>query len=213
MFDIALVGTMALMGAASVPHCALMCGAPCAAAVGGGQAPAVAGFQIGRLIGYAAVGAVAAMAFGLLREASAANAVLHPLWTLLQSALFALGLFLLITGRWPAWLGQLGRRPGAGWQRAAGAGLLWFAWPCGVLQGALLVAALADTALGAAAAMAAFALASSPGLLLAPVLLRRLLARPLAQSWAPRLAGVMLVLASSWALTHGLWARIVELCT
>jgi sulfite exporter TauE/SafE len=215
MLDLALVGTLALMGLASVPHCALMCAAPCAAAVGGGQAPAVAGFQIGRLIGYAAVGAVAAMAFGLLREASAANAVLRPLWTLLQSALFALGLFLLISGRWPAWLGQMGSKPSNAvrWQRATGSGLLWFAWPCGVLQGALLVAALANTPLGAASAMAAFALASSPGLLLAPVLLRKLLARPGAQTWAPRLAGAMLVLASSWALGHGLWARIVAWCT
>lgn len=215
MLDAALIGTLALMGLASVPHCALMCAAPCAAAVGGGQAPAVVGFQIGRLIGYAAVGAVAAMAVGLLREASAANAVLRPLWTLLQSGLFALGLFLLIRGRWPAWLGQIGRKPAntVRWQRATGAGLLWFAWPCGVLQGALLVAALANTPLAAASAMAAFALASSPGLVLAPALLRKLLARPQAQTWAPRLAGAMLVLASSWALTHGLWARIVAWCT
>lgn len=214
MLDIALVGTLALMGLASVPHCALMCAAPCAAAVGGGQTPAVAGFQIGRLLGYAAVGAVAAMAMGLLREASSANAVLRPLWTLLQSALFALGLFLLITGRWPAWLGQMGGKPGntVRWQRAAGSGLLWFAWPCGVLQGALLVAALANTPLGAASAMAAFALASSPGLLLAPALLRKLLARPGRDTWAARLAGLMLVVASSWALLHGLWARVAEFC-
>jgi len=214
MLDLALVGTLALMGAASVPHCALMCGAPCAAAVGGGQAPAVAGFQIGRLLGYAAVGAVAATAMGLLRDASAANAVLRPLWTLLHSALFALGLFLLVSGRWPAWLGQLGSRPAGSvrWHRAAGAGLLWFAWPCGLLQGALLVAALANTPLGAASAMAAFALASSPGLLLAPALLRKLLARPGRDTWAARLAGLMLVVASSWALLHGLWARVAEFC-
>lgn len=216
MLDLALVGTLALMGAASVPHCALMCGAPCAAAVGGGtQTPAVAGFQLGRLLGYAAVGAVAATAMGLLRDASAANAVLRPLWTGLQSALFALGLFLLVTGRWPAWLGQLGRKPAGTvrWQGAAGAGLLWFAWPCGLLQGALVVAALANTPLGAASAMAAFALASSPGLLLAPVVLRKLLARPGRDTWAVRLAGLMLAGASSWALLHGLWAKLVELCT
>lgn len=215
MLDVALIGTLALMGAASVPHCALMCGAPCAAAVGGGQAPAMAGFQIGRLIGYAALGAVAATAMALLRDAAAANAVLRPLWTLLQAALFALGLFLLVTGRWPAWLGQLGSKPANGvrWQGATGAGLLWFAWPCGVLQGALLVAALANTPLGAASAMAAFALASSPGLLLAPALLRKLLARPGRDTWAVRLAGLMLAGASSWALLHGLWAKLVELCT
>lgn len=218
MLDAALIGTLALMGAASVPHCALMCGAPCAAAVGGGQVPALAGFQIGRLLGYAALGAVAAAAVGLLREAAALNTVLRPLWTGVQAALFGLGLFLLIRGRWPAWLGQLGHKPAAAshtmrWQRASGAGLLWFAWPCGVLQGALLVAALANTPLGAASAMAAFALASSPGLLAAPLLMRKLLARPQAQTWVPRLAGAMLMLASAWALLHGLWLRIVEFCS
>lgn len=215
MLDLALVGTLALMGAASVPHCALMCGAPCAAAVGGGQAlPAQAGFQIGRLIGYAAVGAVAAAAMGLLREASLANGLLRHLWTLLHSGLFVLGLYLLISARWPAWLGQMGVKPTATvrWQRAAGSGLLWFAWPCGVLQGALLVAALANTAAGGAAAMAAFALASSPGLLAAPLLLRKLLARPGRETWAPRLAGLMLAAASAWALGHGLWAKVAEFC-
>jgi sulfite exporter TauE/SafE len=99
------------------------------------------------------------------------------------------------------------------WQGATASGLLWFAWPCGLLQGALLVAALANTPLGAASAMAAFALASSPGLLLAPALLRKLLARPGRDTWAVRLAGLMLVAASSWALLHGLWDRVVAWCT
>ncbi len=215
MLDAALIGTLGLMGLASVPHCALMCGAPCAAAVGGEQrSPAIAGFQLGRLIGYAAAGAVVAFSVGWLREASEASRVLRPLWTLLHSALFALGLYLLITARWPAWLGRTGVRPDAvHWQRATGTGLFWFAWPCGVLQGALVVAALANTAAGGATAMAVFALASSPGLLLAPLALRKLLAQPGAQAWAPRLAGLMLALASAWALSHGVWARIVAWCS
>ena len=213
-----LIGTLALMGLASVPHCALMCGAPCAAAVGAGQRPqAVAGFQVGRVLGYAAAGGAAAFSVSWLREASEASQLLRPLWTLLHSALFALGLYLLITARWPAWLGRGGVRSDVRsdvvhWQRAAGTGLLWFAWPCGVLQGALLVAALANTPAAGATAMAAFALASSPGLLLAPVALRKLLARPDRQAWAPRLAGAMLVAASAWALGHGLWLRVLAWC-
>jgi uncharacterized protein len=214
LLDAALVGTLGLMGLASVPHCALMCGAPCAAAVGGGQASAVASFQLGRLAGYAAAGALAAASMGWMREASAVSAALRPLWVLLHSALFALGLWLLISARWPAWLGRSGYRAGeVRWQRAAGSGLLWFAWPCGVLQGALLVAALANTPMGGAAAMSAFALTSSPGLLMAPLALKKLMARGDWQAWAPRLAGLMLVLASSFALGHGLWAQVVEWCT
>lgn len=222
LLDTALVGTLGLMGLASVPHCALMCGAPCAAVTRGSQAlPVQAGFQLGRVVGYAAVGAVAAAAMGLLRDASVANALLRHLWTLLHSALFAFGLFLMIAGRWPSWLGHLG--PGGGqagatsnsvvrWQRAAGSGLLWFAWPCGVLQGALIVAALANTPAGGAAGMAVFALASSPGLIAAPLLLRKLLASSGRETWAPRLAGLMLAGASAWALGHGLWARVAEFC-
>jgi len=38
------------------------------------------------------------------------------------------------------------------------------------------------------------------------------LALPGGQAWAPRLAGAMLVLASGWALGHGIWARIVDWC-
>jgi sulfite exporter TauE/SafE len=206
MLDLALTGTLGLMGLASVPHCALMCGAPCAAAAGGGgQTTSVAGFQVGRLLGYAAAGAVAAASMGALREASQWSAALRPLWTVLHVALLALGLWLLLRAEWPAWLGRHGNKPGrqpVRWSRATSSGFMWFAWPCGALQGALLVAA-----------MAAFALASSPGLLLAPLALRRLMSRPDWSTWAPRLAGLMLVLGSAWALGHGLWAQVVAWCT
>lgn len=217
MLDVALAGTVGLMGLASVPHCALMCGAPCAVAVGGGRLPALTGFQLGRLLGYAAAGAAAAASMAWLREASEASRTLRPLWTLVHSAVFALGIYLLMTARWPAWLGRSGlaspRGANVPWQRAAGSGLLWFAWPCGVLQGALLVAAMANTPWGGAAAMMAFALASSPGLLLAPLGLKKLVVRADWSAWAPRLAGAMLVLSSGFALGHGLWAKLVELCT
>ena len=76
------------------------------------------------------------------------------------------------------WMASLGRAPAvaapAGWQavrgpaRAVLAGGLWVGWPCGLLQGALLVASMTGGPASGAAAMAAFAVASSPGLLLAP---------------------------------------------
>lgn len=217
MLDLALTGTLGLMGLASVPHCALMCGAPCAAIAAGGERPgSVAAFQVGRVLGYAAAGAVAAASMGLVREASQWSSALRPLWTLLQVALLGLGLWLLVRAQWPGWLGRHGSGPRGApvrWSRAAGSGLLWFAWPCGVLQGSLLVAALANTPWGGASAMAVFALASSPGLVFAPVALRRLVARRDGTLWAPRLAGLMLVAGSAWALGHGLWAQVVAWCT
>ena len=144
-------------------------------------------------------------------------------------AALALGLFLLWQGRQPAWMVRLGRtrtqvpsRSGP-WQviqgpaRSAGIGLAWVAWPCGLLQSALLVAALANTPWRGALVMAGFACASAAGLLLGPALWWRLSGgRASAAAWstrtAVRWAGAALMLASAWALGHGLWTRAVAWC-
>lgn len=91
------------------------------------------------------------------------------------------------------------------------AGGLWVAWPCGLLQSAVLLAALADGPVGGAGVMLVFAVASAPGLVAAPWLWRRLAgsARP---DLAVRLGGLMLALASGWALTHDLWVRFAAYC-
>ena len=71
-------------------------------------------------------------------------------------------------------------RGGERWQvvaataRSAGLGLAWVAWPCGLLQSALLVAALANMPASGALVMAGFAGASAAGLLLGPALWWRL---------------------------------------
>jgi len=54
-----LVAAAGLMGLAGLPHCAAMCAAPCAAAAGRGAA-AQPLFQVARVTGYAAAGALAA---------------------------------------------------------------------------------------------------------------------------------------------------------
>jgi len=121
---------------------------------------------------------------------------------------------------------------GAAWWRPAGAGLAWVAWPCGLLQSALLVAALATRPTTGGLVMAAFALGSSPGLLAGPWTLRRLVAwRAGAKQdqgtggaegelatgvsglhWATRLSGLLLTAAALWALGHGLWLQIRAYC-
>jgi sulfite exporter TauE/SafE len=90
------------------------------------------------------------------------------------------------------------------------------AWPCGLLQSALLVAGLANTAMQGAAVMAVFAASSALGLVLGPALWWRL-SGGAANRWispllAVRLAGVALALASAWALGHGLWLRVAAWC-
>lgn len=225
--DAALIASTALLGLAGAPHCTAMCSAPCAAAIGHGGARATLGFHFGRLAAYALAGAVAAGSVAALAAWSQLSPALRPLWVLLHAAAIALGAWLMLKGRQPAWLAQIGRPPalvaaGPGWQRLRGPttratalGGLWVAWPCGLLQSALLVAAMASGAAGGAAAMAAFALASAPGLLLGPWALRRLAGGADAAQrdrWAARAAGLLLVLASGWALGHGVWEQVAAFC-
>lgn len=226
--DAALIAAAALMGLAGAPHCTAMCSAACSLAVRRcAPTQPVAGstaFLSGRLFGYAAAGALAAWAISSLGQLAATAAPLRALWTVFHMAALALGLWLLVVARQPAWLEQLGtdrqRAPGTvvfvdGPARAGAVGLGWFVMPCGLLQSALVTAALADGPLGGAAAMAAFALTSSGGLALLPLVLRKGLAGGDARSprWAIRLAGLGLVATSGWALGHGMWERIVALCS
>jgi len=64
--------------------------------------------------------------------------------------------------------------------------------------------------------MAAFALTSSTGLSLVPLVVRRWMTgrgeAARSPGWAVRLAGVGLLATSGWSLGHGLWERVVALC-
>ncbi|WP_067062973.1 sulfite exporter TauE/SafE family protein [Roseateles chitosanitabidus] len=270
MLDAALAGSAFLMGVAGSLHCAAMCVAPCAAVTGGRRDGTLA-FQAGRLIGYAAGGAVvAASVGGLLRWESAAG-WLRQVWLAMHLAVLALGLVLAWRAEQPLWWRRLwaSRSPtslgvpaaaltggGVAWATsgpstgqgsesklgrstarlagALGAGLAWLAWPCGLLQSALMTAALANGPWQGAGVMAAFAVGSSPGLLAGPWLLARLgrLGRtdgasghtPAADAaglgaaggagvrWATRLSGGLLAAGALWALGHGVWAQVRAYC-
>jgi sulfite exporter TauE/SafE len=229
--DIALAGSALLMGLAGAPHCLAMCGPACAGLTHGERRSQLS-LHFGRLLSYAVGGAVAAASVGLIADFGKAVAVLRPLWVLVHMAALMLGIYLLWRGRQPAWIESIGRRPTAGVAtvsvaglgggavalgrpvRAGAAGLAWLAWPCGLLQSALMVAALASGPLQGALVMVCFAAASGLGLLLGPMLLNRLFGfGEDGMRWAVRAAGLGLVLASGWALSHGLWERVVELCS
>ena len=211
------------LGIAAAPHCVLMCGAPCAALSRGGRVDGAL-FQAGRVVGYSAGGAVAAASIGALAAWSQHSPVLRPLWTLLHLALLALGLWWLARGRPPQWLQRdmsivpvrFAKRRAPRW-RAGLAGLAWVAWPCAAVQSALLLAALADSAVAGALVMAAFALASMPALLAAPWAWARLqsvrgVSAGQVRTIGYRIAGAGLLIASGWALTHGVWERVVAWC-
>jgi len=230
--DAALATTALLMGAAGGPHCASMCGAAygaLGAAPGGATARARATLALhgGRIVGYSAAGALVAAGLGGLDALQAAAPIARPLWTLVHVAAIALGLWLAWTARAPAWLsGSSGRaarlleaRPIRLFRtvppapRAALAGVCWAGVPCGLLQSALLVAALASSPAGGALVMASFAGTSALSLWLAPTLWRRLRGRDATRgTLAIRLAGAVLALSSLAALWHGLGAALAAIC-
>jgi sulfite exporter TauE/SafE len=223
------------MGLAGAPHCAAMCSAPCAGVLRGcaaGGSAGTAGAAMGalmaaRLVSYAVGGAVAAGAVAGLQSLGAAAPALRIFWTLLHVAALGLGVWLLATGRQPGWWSRLGsaRLPqpavalvpaGTLRQRLpapARAGLIGAAWvllPCGLLQSALVIAGLASGPAAGAAVMAAFALASAPGLVALPLWLQR--GGRGTPAWSLRAAGALLAAASLFALGHGLWQRIAAYC-
>ncbi len=231
--DGALIGSALLLGVAGMPHCAAMCSSPCAAVAGPRGAGAWA-FQGARVAGYAAAGFVASASVGSLAALAQWTPALRPLWVLFHVAMLTLGLWLLVQGRQPAWMGQIGRvglaepsgapllaagaAPVRVWRRparAALAGGLWVAWPCGLLQSALLVASMTQSAWAGAAAMGGFAMASAGGLLAAPALWRLLRGRADAPAFERRLAraaGALLAVAALFALGHDVWPPIAAWC-
>jgi sulfite exporter TauE/SafE len=207
--------TALLMGLAGGPHCVAMCGAACAGiaqASGARRQTALWSFQLGRLLGYALLGALAAASVQALGWLTVQSAALRPLWSLLHVAAMALGVWLIVYAQQPVWLDQGARHLwtrvrgwNARWGRAApvAVGALWALMPCGLLYSAVMVAALTSQPVDGALTMALFAAGSSVSLWAGPWLLLRL------QSvgdgaWGIRLAGMALMATSAWALWMGL---------
>ena len=251
-----LAWTAFVMGLAGGPHCIGMCAAPCAAVsslkpgsvANPGQAikfypstapvPAIAwsgiaSFQAGRMLGYALIGAVAAMAMESAAWLSANTSVLRPVWALMHAGVLAWGVMLLVLARQPVWATGTGQsiwartvarfRPLLAQKRAVFAtGLLWALMPCGLLYSALLVAALSGGPAAGALCMALFALGSAVSLVGGPVLwqqwMRRLGAqggvdaRQKAEAWGARLSGLILISLAVWALWHDYVMRFAEWC-
>lgn len=227
------------MGLVGGPHCLAMCAAPCSVVTGQGSSAAPAeqplrplpqgglqrrlwAYHLGRLLGYASVGALAAMAMQSLAWLTLQAAALRPAWTMLHVLVLAWGVMMVAQARQPAWVESAGR---AVWGRvrpvvaapggAFAAGFLWSLMPCGLLYSALLVASLSGGALQGAVTMALFAVGSGVWLLLGPWVWLRLRDR-LNATYAgggTRLAGVLLCGVAVWALwlgaVHGpeLWCQ------
>lgn len=221
----ALLGTMVLAGlAGGATHCAGMCapfvlaqGASLAGRPGSGgvlarlSGAALAPYHLGRVLGYAGLGAVAGTAAGLLTLVGSDGAARSWLAVpLLAAAAIMLGQGCARLGAKPlGWAARLpaprlpvamGRAVGrllaapAGW-RGLALGLLLSGLPCGLLYGALAGAAAAGSALGGALAMAAFTAGTVPALV-GVGLLGRIFARRFGPALRPAAAALFLVNAA-----------------
>ena len=161
-----------LMGLAGGPHCLAMCGSACMGVSrwsGQSAGRSLLLFQTGRLIGYAALGALAAESVHALGWLAQETKVFHPLWSMLHIAAVLWGLWLIWRAEQPLWLSRTAQRV---WHRVSGRaakvgghnlsplwmGMAWALLPCGLLYSALLVAMFTAGALQGAMVMAAFAL-------------------------------------------------------
>lgn len=203
--------TALLMGLAGGPHCIAMCGAACAGigqAAGQYKTSAMWVFQVGRVIGYSALGALAAASMQGLGWLTVQSAALRPVWSLFHVAALTLGVFLLWKAQQPVWLENAGKKiwlgaralaTGRGRSAPLIIGVFWSLLPCGLLYSALLVAALAGSAFNGALAMALFAAGTSVSMMLGPWLWLRLKGNG-SGDWGVRLAGLALAVMSGWAL-------------
>ena len=218
-----LAVTALLMGLAGGPHCIAMCGAACAGigqAAGRHKNSAMWSFQAGRVLGYSALGSLAAASMQGLGWLTVQSAALRPVWTLFHVATLVLGLLLLWQAQQPVWLEQAGKKIWTGARslaagRGRGAplviGALWTFLPCGLLYSALLVAALTGHALDGALVMALFALGTSVSMMAGPWLWLRLRGNG-AGDWGVRLAGLALAASSAWALWMGFAQNAAPWC-
>jgi uncharacterized protein len=203
----ALIYSALLMGLAGGPHCVAMCGAACTSFTQSPEKPhAIYLYHLGRLCGYALLGAIATFAIQSIAWASTYSAILHPLWTFFHVLVFFWGVILLTYARQPIWVDQAGRNI---WRHVKKLslvqgghfyiGMLWALMPCGLLYSALIIASFNGKPLGGALSMAAFAIGSSISLFFAPWLWLKLKTN-LVEPYGMRLAGLLLSAASAWAI-------------
>jgi uncharacterized protein len=239
-----LAATALLMGLAGGPHCVAMCGAACAAISGTSAVSQTSGisgvsvvsrtartaqtkrslwiFQVGRLIGYSALGGLAAASMQGLGWLSIQSAAIRPVWTLFHVAAALMGLMLLWQARQPVWLENSARKVWRSVRTVTSGsntgtaplmiGVLWSLLPCGLLYSALLVAAMSSNPLEGAAVMALFALGSGVSLMAGPWLWLRMQSKDSGGKWAIRIAGIALFATSGWALWMGLVHNTAPWC-
>ena len=153
-------------------------------------------FQLGRLIGYAVLGAVAAASMQALGWMTVHSAALRPFWSMVHIVAVLIGLMLFLRGEQPLWLSNAA----AGiWHKLSSPeqrqalhlhplgpfllGLVWAFLPCGLLYSALLVALLSASPWEGAAVMSCFAVGGALMLMPSPIHIGRFRRRKTWRFW------------------------------
>jgi uncharacterized protein len=178
-----------LMGLAGLPHCSAMCAVPCFAVTPAGVPWRV---LLGRTLGYALLGAVAAGTASALAASSRWSQALLPIWVMALAAAALMGGAMAVSGRMPDLVQNAGQQlygrlrhwmtetpmaqrwPALSQAAPVVLGMAWAALPCGLIYAALTVATLAPQAWGGALVMAVFSLPGAVALWWLPRQLGRL---------------------------------------
>jgi len=177
------LGAALLLGFAASSHCLAMCGGISAAlgvatakrADGRPRASLLVAYQVGRMLSYAIAGGLVGGALGFVVGWLDIDAVRTSLRALSALALVAAALVAFGALRdpgsrigklvWPR-LAPIGRRllPVTSVARALGFGMVWGWMPCGFAYTMMLIAALEQDAVRAAATMLAFGIGTAPAM-------------------------------------------------
>jgi sulfite exporter TauE/SafE len=216
-----LVVSAFLMGLFGGAHCIAMCGGVSSLLCSGqpARSPRFSlAYNAGRIASYTLLGLVAGT-LGTLRFGLPMDVIRFMLRVLAAICMLTVGLHLVGL---PSFVKSLESVGAPLWRRVAplarsllplrsswhalGAGSLWALMPCGLLYGALALAASAESATLGAATMAAFGLGTLP-VMLAVGLLARRIAGAFARQWVRRAAGAVILAFGLWS-TAGLAGQV-----
>jgi len=208
LFQASIFLTTFFMGLMGGPHCIAMCGAPCAVISAQGSSQ-IWQFHLGRISGYGILGGVAAYSMNNLAWLSNQTMSLHPVWTFFHGIIFVWGFVMLLYAKQPQWIDHIGESSWNTIQKFSKTlrsnfllGMLWSFMPCGLLYSALLVAALTLNILNGTISMMFFALGTSISLIVSPIIWLKIKNGKLwlNEIQGMRIAGMLLMIAASWAI-------------
>ena len=208
LFQASIFLSTFFMGMMGGPHCISMCGAPCSVISAQGSRQ-IWQFHLGRILGYGILGGVAAYSVNNLAWLSNQTMSIHPLWTFFHGIIFIWGFVMLLYAKQHQWIDHMGESIWNVMQKLSKIlrsnfllGMLWAFMPCGLLYSALLVAALTLNILNGTISMMFFAAGTSISLIVSPIIWLKIKNGKLwlNETQGMRIAGLLLMIAASWAI-------------